>query len=186
MLITRLLEENKSIILNRWFELTAKTYSEKMSHFLKRTKDQFANPVGATFRTSMETILDLLIKGANASGFHPVLEKIIKIRAVQEFNPSQAIGFIFLLKTAIREGIKPLGDKKNPVEIEDSKLLRELLEFELTIDGLCLVGFDLYMKSREKVYEIKATELRDRAKKFMERVDSSLIQDAQSPTNDKV
>jgi len=36
-----------------------------------------------------------------------------------------------------------------------------LLELEQKIDDMSLLAFDIYMKCREKLYELKATELQD-------------------------
>jgi hypothetical protein len=82
------------------------------------------------------------------------LDEIIRIRALQDFAPSQALAFIFLLKNVIRQ---ELAD-----EIQQENLAAEILELESRIDGLALLGFDVYSKRREKIYEIRANEMKGR------------------------
>ena len=82
------------------------------------------------------------------------LDKIISIRAIQDLSPSKAVAFIFLLKTAIRKELQQ--------EILEKGILEELLELESRIDGLALLCFDIYMKRREKLYEIRTNEAKTR------------------------
>jgi hypothetical protein len=87
------------------------------------------------------------------------LDEIIRIRALQNFTPSQALAFIFLLKIVIREELAE--------EIRKENLAAEILELESRIDGLALLGFDVYTKRREKIYEIKADEAKRRVSGLM-------------------
>jgi hypothetical protein len=66
----------------------------------------------------------------------------VRIRAVQNFTPSQAIGFVFDLKGLIRA--------MAPADRQASK---EMVVIESRIDALALLAFDLYMSCREKIYE---------------------------------
>ena len=157
-----LLSERILRIQKSWFDILSHSYPDQTAKFLVSKTDRFANPVGHVFRKNSEAILDHLLKRSKASVFRPLLEEIVRIRAVQEFTPSQATGFIFLLKTAIRKELKN--------SLSDPDLFCQLLEFESKIDGLALIAFDCYLECREKVYEIRATELRGRTRKFMERL----------------
>jgi hypothetical protein len=79
------------------------------------------------------------------------IDPIIRIRAVQSIlSPSQATSFIFFLKKAIRENLTK--------ELKDIEITNELLIFELKIDEVGLIAFDVFMKCREQVYAIKANE----------------------------
>jgi hypothetical protein len=89
------------------------------------------------------------------------LDPIIRIRAVQNFSPSQAIGFIFLLKNTIRENLN--------TEITVAHLVDELLALETRIDKLSLIAFDIYMQCREKISDLKANEMKARTLKAFER-----------------
>ena len=102
-MLKSLLEKKKSAILDRWVHLILDSYPADTSRFLKKERDRFQNPVGHTILKRTKDLLDALQNGMGPEGFFPLLEDVIKIRSVQDFSPSQAVGIIFLLKKAIRE-----------------------------------------------------------------------------------
>jgi len=160
--LTNLLLQKRSTILQKWFHLILETYPADTQRFLKEQKNRFANPVGSTIFHGIEGLFEELLRGMDCEKLLPFLDNIIRIRAVQDFSPSQAIVFIPLLKKIIREELES--------EIRENRLLEELLEFESRIDQLALQAFDIYMRCREKVYEIQAKELRNRSSKLLERI----------------
>ena len=81
-------------------------------------------------------------------------DPIIRIRAIQDFSPSQAVGFMFDLKTIIRETV--------PVETKDGRNIEALHALDRRIDQLGLLAFDIYMQCREKILDLKANEMRAR------------------------
>ena len=168
-----LLSQRKTKITKKWFDLITKTYPKETSRFFFHAKDRFANPVGHAFSDGVEKTFTLLLENSGPEAFLPALNEIVKIRAIQDFSPSRAVGFIFLLKTAIRHCI----DEKEKTK----EFLTELMEFESEIDGLAMICFDLHQKNREKMYEIKATELRNRSKKFMEHLQQVTDIEGQPP-----
>jgi len=95
------------------------------------------------------------------------VDPIVRIRAVQAFAPSQAVAFIFSLKRVIRTVLKK--------ELSSEKLLRQLYEFDLKIDVLALIAFDAFMACREKIYDLKANEMRNRTLHAFER--AKLVKD---------
>ena len=155
------IRDKKKAILSKWFELTIGTYPEQTAQFLKSKKNQFANPIGYTLFKEIEPILDGLCKGVECNTLQPFLENIIRIRAIQDFSPSQALSFIFLLKEVIREEME--------VEIQQGALGRELLDLESRIDELGLLSFNIFMKCREKIYDLKANELKNRTVRLLKR-----------------
>lgn len=161
MNLKNLLLERKAAIVERWFRLILETYHPDTSSFMKREKDRFANPVGNSISHGVEAVFDELIQGKDPVEVAPLLDQIIRIRAVQDFNPSQAISFVLALKDAIRENLKD--------EIRDGQFLSEILILESRIDKLTLLSFDLYMKCREKLYELKTNQLRDSTARLLKR-----------------
>ncbi|MFH1486509.1 MAG: RsbRD N-terminal domain-containing protein [Chloroflexota bacterium] len=147
-----LLERNKTSILQRWFNLIAETYPAEVSAFL-REKDRFSNPVGYTVSQETSALYDELLKTqADSDRVCAALDSIVRIRAIQDFSPHEAIAFVFLLKEAIKQ---ELG-----TGIDRSISFGEWLDFEPRIDRLASVAFDIYMKCREKVYELRVNELK--------------------------
>jgi hypothetical protein len=161
------IKQKKKVILERCFNLVAGTYSPETSQLLKREKDRFLNPVGYTIQNEMETIFDELTGEMNSNRLYTALESIIKIRAVQDFYPSEAIGFVFLLKKAVSETAGSGEGKAESGEYntkkEESMLINEFIEFEQRIDSVALMAFDVYMECRKKIHEIKIKEIKLRA-----------------------
>lgn len=153
-----LLKENRERILNSWFESIINTYPEETVRFLKNTKDKFHNPVGQTIKEGIEGILQELIGEGETEKITPFLDRIIRVRAIQDFTPSEAVAFIFKLKEIVRRELD--ADTLNP---------DELRRFDNKIDELALRTFDIYMSCREKIYELRATELRNWTYKLLER-----------------
>ena len=169
MVLERLLPQKRAAILERWFQLILETYPADTSGFLKQEKDRFINPVGYTISQEIETLYDELLQKMNSDKLAACLDNIIRIRAVQDFFPSQTVAFIFLLKKAIREELTS--------EIKENRVFKELLEFEARIDKLVLLAFDIYMKCREKVFEIRLNEAkaeRERVLKLLERINLTM------------
>jgi hypothetical protein len=162
-ILEEFLVSNKTAILERWFDLTVATYPADSNKFIKSKGNRFANPVGASISEGLEGVYDLLVKpgGAEPHEFVTFLDTIIRIRAVQDFSPANAVGFVFLLKKAAREAL----GKETP----GSRLLEQIVAFESRIDSLALLSFNIYMQCREKLFEIRATEIRNRTSRILER-----------------
>jgi hypothetical protein len=146
------LSEKKAAIVKKWFDLIIDNYPVDASNFLKKQKNRFSNPVGHTISQGIDGLFDEILHGIDSEKLFPFLNDIIKIKAVQDFSPSKAISFVFFLKQAIRE---EMGS-----EIKKKQMSDELRLFEEQIDELALLSFDIYMKCRERIYEIKADEAR--------------------------
>jgi hypothetical protein len=53
--------------------------------------------------------------------------------------------------------------------LQDADTTRQFLEIEARIDQMGLAAFDIYIACREKIYELKANETRNRTFKAFER-----------------
>ncbi len=147
-----LLKQEKTKILDRWLRLILESYPVDRSTFFTKEKDRFLNPVGQTFFEETRTLYEELLSGVDPERASASLEKILQIRTVQDFSSSQAVQFIHGLKQAIKEKLQD--------EIRSEEVFKEWLTLESQIDRLCLLGFDLYMKCREKITEIRINEMR--------------------------
>ena len=152
MSLSEILKERKIAITERWLEDIYATYPENVSSFLKRQKDQFANPVGHALRKCTAAILDCVLEGQDMDGVRCYLEEIIKIRALQNMLPSQAISFILLLKKTVRTELAEYFDNQ--------QLYSELTEFEDRIDQIALLAFDIFIECREKIYKLRVNEVK--------------------------
>jgi len=161
MTLEEFLSEKKNDVLKKWFDLVLQTYPADTSTFLRNQKNPFANPVGHTIYQGIEKIFDELMSPVSGR-LSEFLDNIIRVRAVQDFSPSQAISFIFSLKKAIREELRQSFQGNLPYE--------EVLSLEARIDSMALSSFDLFMECREKLYDIKANELRNMTFRLLQRV----------------
>ena len=152
MSLKNLLLQKRSPIVKKWCDVVLCTYPEQSRTFLKKQKDRFANPVGRTIFEGIESIYDELLQEADADKISLFLDNIVRVRAVQDFSPSQAVGFIFGLKKVIREELKS--------EILKEGIAEEWAAFESKIDGLALLCFDIYTACRQKISDIRVNEVR--------------------------
>ena len=162
-----LLSSKKAAISDRWLDLILESYPADSTGFFKKTKDPFQNPVGQTFAMKTGCILDELLADADPGRLASHLQEIVKIKAVQDFPPSEALNFLFLLKQAIRENLE--GALRADEISRADEITKELVTFESSIDRLTLKAFDLYMGCKNRMYEIRADEHRRRAYKLWER-----------------
>lgn len=154
MKLNKFLLERKTAILKEWFDAVAETYPNETSSFLKKQKAQFTNPVGYTLSEGLEHLFDALLQGMLPDDVSRFLDSIVRLRAIQEFAPSEAVMFIFRLKKVVRQ---ELGNEL----LQQQGIVEELATFESTVDDLALYAFDLYVKCREKIFELKANEAKN-------------------------
>ncbi len=156
MALTKRITERRSAIFERWLEMVINTYPADTAAFLKRQKDQFANPVGMTTRKNLEAVFDELLKAEmDEKALAAHLDPIIRIRAVQAmFSPSQAAGFPHFLKQIIREEFR--------IDYNDESFLKQLIAFEDRIDEVTLIAFNVYTHCRETILRLKANTERNK------------------------
>ena len=152
MTLRELLAKKKNSILDRCLNLLLDTYPHDSVTLLKNQRDPFANPVGSTFRRELEAVLDGLAASVDPESLTPSLDAIVRIRAVQDFRPSEALTFMAHLKKAVREQLQE--------EQMGGQALDDLAELESRIDELTLAAFDLYVACSEKIAEIRVGEAR--------------------------
>lgn len=150
MQLKTFLKQKKHTILKKWFDLIRETYPPDTANFLRQGEDRFANPAGYIITQGIEILFDELIQETNSDRVIQALDSIIRIRAVQDFTPSQATAFVFLFKQVIRDGLEP--------DIQRERLSNEFLAFEARIDAMALSAFDVYMKCREEIHRIRMNE----------------------------
>jgi len=149
MRLQKLLIEKKTAILNKWIDRVLGTYPEDGAKFLKRQIDQFANPIGSNAAQTFPQLYNALLGEGDFADIPAILEHHIQIRAVQQFSPSGALAFIYLLKDIVKEecrkGLKDLG-------------VEEWQSFEEKVDAMAFIAFDQYMVCRERIFKARIQE----------------------------
>ncbi|MBW1944108.1 MAG: RsbRD N-terminal domain-containing protein [Deltaproteobacteria bacterium] len=163
MSLDKLIFEKRSTFIKKWRNLIIGSYPTDGQRFLKKEKNRFSNPVGQTIAEDVEILFDALTTGDNTEKIPSSLDNMIRIRAVQDFKPSQAVGFVLQLKKIIHEELE-----KNHQGIET--LHDELEVIEERIEDAALQAFDIYTQCRQKLYEIRVNETQRQVARILERV----------------
>ncbi len=152
----------KKAFLREWLNLLIATYPPETARMLKKEPNQFANPVGHTYSVALGEIFDEFLGDNNRERLSALLDKVLRIRAVQDFTPSGALAFVFSLKYLARDFLK--------TEIEQGQVSTdELSDFDTKVDGLALLAFDVYARCREQLHEVRVTEIKNRTNRLLQR-----------------
>ena len=149
-MLNEALAAKREAVLERWFQAVLATYPADTARFLAGGADPFANPVGHTVREGLGRLYDRFVADVPASELSAAIDGIVRIRAVQEFTPSAAIGFVYTLRAILREELADAAlDPAGQAALESG------------VDRLALVAFDVYMQCREKIFEIRVREIKE-------------------------
>jgi hypothetical protein len=159
MNLNDLLLEKKGSIIEAWCELTRRTYPKESQQFFSK-KDQFGNPVGHTIFTGLPLLFEALVEDKDPGNVANILDSIIRIRAVQEFSPSEAVSFVAGLKSIIRE---ELGAR-----ILQSGLTEQWVALDTKIDSMLLLGFDIYTRCRQSIADIRVREVQKHSERLLQ------------------
>jgi len=149
--LKEVLRERKPAIVKKWFEAALASYHAEARGPMRRVEAQFANPVGFDLDRGLSGLFDAVLQEVLPDTVTTFLDAIVRIRAVQDLAPSEALAFLLRLKGIIRE---ELGQQL----LAGPGVEKELSVINDVIDDLALYAFDLYMRCREKIYDIKAKE----------------------------
>lgn len=144
--------ERAEELSQKWADLILGTYPAETQAVWRKNHDQFSNPVGCNILESTSRLIPLLLSWNDAEAVAKALDQIVKIRAVQDFSPSQALSFVFLLKKVLRQEFTQ--------ELSAKGELEELLRFETRVDNLAVMAFDLYVASRDQIARMRVEEVK--------------------------
>ncbi len=123
----------KKDIVKLWFEATINTYPSETAKFFNKSKNKFDNPVGIATYESLETAFNILCEnlmqpqGIDISEelLEQALDSVIRIRAVQSFSASEAVGFVFELKDIVQniigKDIEPFSDRNFDRKVDQTE-----------------------------------------------------------------
>lgn len=157
------ISDSKKEIIREWIRYTMEAYPAESLAVLNRNKDQFANPLPHVISKNIELLFEELLKEVKTERIKPILTEIVRIKAVQDFTPSQSLGFIFDLKKILKKICEGYSGG-------EEKALKGLESFDRKIDMLARTAFDIYVDCREKLFEIKVNEIRNQTHMLIRRV----------------
>ena len=162
MKLEELLQENREEILEGWRKVLLESYPSETTRFLSRENDQFANPVGHFIKVGTESILDQLLGPMHQDSICETIDPIIRIRAVQDFDPGPALQFVFALKHVVRD---VTGSR-----LREENLVWELSDLDARIDRVGLIAFETYTRCRDQLQEMKVESIKRRYAVLLKRM----------------
>lgn len=162
--LEQMMVNKEAAIAKRWFEEVLETYPPETARIWKKEKDRFANPVGNTIHEGIVGLYRELSQGdsVDPGKVVPFLDKIVRIRAIQDFTASRAVEFVFFLKRLVREELKKENDE-NHVSSEALSVL------DAKVDKVALLAFEIYVGCREQIYELRVNEVKNRTSRMLQR-----------------
>lgn len=167
MSLEKLLTDKRSAIISKWRNLIIGSYPTDTQRFLKKEKNQFANPVGKTLVEDVEILYDALTTGEYTDKISASFDNIIRIRAVQNFKPSQAVGFVLQLKKLVRDELEE--SSQDPAALQD-----EIAALEERIENAALLAFDIYNQCCRKLYELRVNETKRQVGRLLKRANITI------------
>ncbi len=150
MLLAELLADRKGEILDTWVNQVLATYPADAAHIFKKGKDQFANPIGFAVKSSLWEVYGLLFDKDEPEKIVEPLRQLVQMRAVQTFEPSEAVSMAYILKKVVKEYCRQ----------EKVTDLPGWQAFEEKADVLAYTMFDLYVACRERLYQTRIAEIK--------------------------
>ena len=150
--LNTLLAQNQQQILEKWLNLRLAIFSKQKQSLIMTQMDQFQNPIRHQLHEGLKVILENFDK--KGEKFIEALEQICRILAIQDFPPSKAMALFYELKGIVRKLAKKTGVGFNA---------KDWVEFNSTIESMTLETFDCYSAQREKIYQLKVDESKNKA-----------------------
>ncbi|SHN51770.1 RsbRD N-terminal domain-containing protein [Desulfovibrio litoralis] len=158
--LKQLITEHKDKLLEDWTTLVYSGYAFDTAGFLRTKNDQFTNPVGwRTTHVGESLIKAITNEHVNIDELNHTLDEFIRVRAVQDFTPEQALAVLFLMKECILKRFKS--------EIKNNNLWLELWDISSRLDGISLLSFSFYIKNREVMFNLKLEDYKRRHSQIM-------------------
>ncbi|MBU1341701.1 MAG: RsbRD N-terminal domain-containing protein [Proteobacteria bacterium] len=153
MHLKQILKKDKESFVKKWFQATINTYPAQTARILGKDSNRFDNPVGAVTHETIKDVFNLITEEFNQEILEKALDPVIRIRAVQSFSAAEAVSFVFALKQ--------IGEN-----LLDDSLIRQ---FDKLVDQIALAAFNKFMKCKEEIFLLKATESKRRIHRAFER-----------------
>ncbi|MGD2121276.1 MAG: RsbRD N-terminal domain-containing protein [Gemmatimonadota bacterium] len=146
----QLMEERKDAIVERWEDAVLSAYPADSAALFRAQRDPFANPLGHSVREGTRGVFQAILDKVDPESLRGHLDGIVRIRAVQELSPSEALSFVFSLRAIIREVI-PEAEAHHREGLE---------ELDRSIDEVALTAFELYAARRDELSQLRINEVK--------------------------
>jgi hypothetical protein len=130
--------------------------------FLEKQKAFLVDTLGCDLARGMGGLFDALLQGVIPDDVSRFLDGMIRLRAASDFTASQSVEFILAVKRAAR---RELGNEI----LGDPEVREELAAWEAAVDDLVLFAFDIYVRHREVVLDLKADEEKEETLRLLKK-----------------
>ncbi len=147
------LRDKKKEVVRRWVEAIFASYPLETKGFLRTIQDPFANPVAHMTKEAGDILYDAMIgEETDTEKVKASLDRFIKFKAIQNVNPSESMAAFYMMKPVLRELVLP--------EMRSKGKMKYYLETESRLDTLVLLAFDMYIKARDTLSELRIKEIK--------------------------
>ena len=147
-----LLDARMDTIVERWVDAVLSAYPPDSAALFRVQQDPFANPLGHSVRKGTHGVLGAMLNHMNREELRSHLDEIIRIRAVQQLTPAEALTFVFSLRSIVRDVV--------PEAESEPRYRGDLAEMDRKIDEVALIAFEIYAARREEVSELRIKEVK--------------------------
>lgn len=143
----------RDLFVQEWLACTLRTYPSQTGRFLSHERDPFRNPVGQMLRVALSALAGELFGSFDRTRVTASLGEVVRLRAVQEFTPAEAVEFVTLARHAVR-GL---------AETESPRLAPGALDvLDARIDDMVVIAADLFEQCRVELRAIAERATRRR------------------------
>lgn len=129
-------------ILEEWIERLADPRPGTANALRSAQPDPFRNPVGYTMRKGLSQLWEQLLRDMDLDAVDAALDCILRIRAVQDVSPDEAVRFVADLRPLLAQ---------LPSEVDRKK-------FERRINQIALAALDKYQQCRAQINLVRLHE----------------------------
>jgi len=164
MTLAEVLEQKRNLIQSKWTDAVIGSYPTESAKFIVGNKNKFTNPLGYTLENSINIICCNYLNRDIHKECEQAIESMVRLRAVQDFTPTKALGIMFDFKAIVLTEIRDIVDTNDRFD--------EYLIIETQIDKMIDYALNFYIECRERVNEIKANEVRQGFERMVLRLNS--------------
>jgi len=164
MSLAKRMQERRAAILGRWQREVLESFPRQSRKLIAAGEDRFANPLGFALRDGVEEVFSFVAGEKPWDAIEPALERLVKLKAVQQTHGQGPLEFLFSLKTIVREacGVGTGGGiAGEPLERAPSDL-EQWLVLEERFDRVIRAGAAAFVQAREKILELQVNEMRNK------------------------
>jgi len=147
-------------LVEAWLGRMREQFPPPSRGFLGREGDPFENPVGAAMREAATAVIGYLAGRRDLDSLASPLDRLCRIRAVQEPRAERSLSFLLDLKELLASELGTAGAPPG--------ILREL---EVRVDRVLLRAFSYWAEARERIYRVRVQAERRRTASLLRMVE---------------